>query len=141
MERLQTALKNKQSTQESDRQIRQSYQENVSNLEQSISTWLAQMGALVEMTKIQDIVKIACEFALVITVERCRVQLYTPLPGGDVNGGLEGLIDANPGNALLGQRRTVQFIVEPGLVKNGNARGGALQSRVVLSRAVVYFGS
>jgi len=141
IERLQTALKNKQSTQESDRQIRQSYQENVLNLEQSISTWLAQMGAFIEMEKIQDIVKTACEFALIIAVERCRVQLYAPSPGEDMKSGAEGILDATPGYAAVDQRRTVQFIVEPGLVKNGNARGGALQSRVFLSRAVVYFGS
>jgi hypothetical protein len=99
------------------------------------------MGAHVEMTKIRDIAKDASEFALVISTERCRVQVYNPSTGRDANVGVEGTRVANPGNGLGGPHKTAHFVVEPGLMKAGNARGGALHNREFLCRAEVYFGS
>lgn len=99
------------------------------------------MGARFEMTKVREIVQTASNFALVISAERCRVQLYNPSTDRDTNIGVEGTKDVNPGNGSEGPHRTPRFVVEPGLMKTGNARGGALHNREFLCRAGVYFGS
>lgn len=103
--------------------------------------WLTRMGAQVELSKVQNILNAACDFALTIALERCRIQVYAPSMGKSAKIELEGVVDMNARNDLGMEPKTAQFIVEPGLMKAGNARGGALHKREFLCKAAVYFGS
>jgi hypothetical protein len=99
------------------------------------------MGGQVELPKVQSILNAACEFAITIALERCRIQVYAPSTGMTADIQLEGVVDMNARNDFGLESKRAQFIVEPGLMKVGNARGGALHKREFLCKAAVYFGS
>ena len=79
-------------------------------------------------------------FALLISLERCRVRVFLPSTlGPHTQRGSKDVRDVFPGNETNVPYANAQFVVAPGLSKEGNSRGGKLEQRTVLSRAVVYF--
>ncbi|KIW64727.1 hypothetical protein PV04_09641 [Phialophora macrospora] len=91
-------------------------------------------------TRLQELLKQASEFAIHMGIQRRRVRVFLPStvgPPGRLDP--EYVKDVYPGSELEMARATAEFVVAPGLVKEGNTRGGNLQERMALTKAVVYF--
>ncbi len=92
------------------------------------------------IARLKDLLDQALMFALLISLERCRVRVFLPSTlGPRSQRETKDVKDVFPGNENEMPCGNAQFVVAPGLSKEGNSRGGKLEQRTVLSKAVVYF--
>lgn len=129
-----------------DQQIQESFHANMATVTSRLTSLLLDYdssSSSVLAASISGLLNQAATFALLIALERCRVQVFVPAIGGPSNTltrrDTPDFKDVYPGNEAEMPCGVAEFVVAPGLSKAGNSRGGKLDERVVLSRATVYF--
>jgi hypothetical protein len=125
-------------------EIRTSYHDHMSTLTSTLSSLFSfppvNSNSQGLATRLHELLNQASEFAIHIGLQRCRVRVFLPSTFGP-----RSQLDPDyvkgvyPGSELEMAYAASEFVVAPGLVKEGNSRGGKLQERVPLTKAVVYF--
>lgn len=143
-ERLKRLLDSSNTPQAQYQQARASYQSNISSLIASLaglfSSHSKTNNAQGLSARLHDLLDQASRFAILISSERCRVRVFLPSGlGARSRRESKDVKDVYPGNETEMPYGTAEFVVAPGLSKEGNSRGGKLEERDVLSKAVVYF--
>ncbi|ETI21667.1 hypothetical protein G647_08014 [Cladophialophora carrionii CBS 160.54] len=126
-------------------EIQTSYQDRISALTSALSGLFAFPSTANNnspslATRLDELLDQASEFAILIAVQRYRVRFFLPSSLGP-----RSQLDPKyvkgvyPASELEFAYANAEFVVSPGLVKEGNSRGGKLEEKVPLIKAVVYF--
>ena len=143
--RLRRALSASGTRYNQDLQIQNSYDNNISTVRDQLASLLSSRsdGTYDLGIRLQKFLTKASEFATLLALERCRVHVFLPSalgPRTKRDPGERGdYQDVYPGDETKIPYGTAEFVVAPGLVKEGNSRGGKLEDRETLSKAKVYF--
>ncbi|EXJ56125.1 hypothetical protein A1O7_09056 [Cladophialophora yegresii CBS 114405] len=144
VERLRSARNAPTAPHRQHQEIQASYQDRISSLISTLSHLFVfpstNNNSPSLATRLHELIEQASEFATLIAIQRYRVRFFLPSTLG-----LRGQLDTKyvkgvyPGSELEAAYANAEFVVSPGLVKEGNSRGGKLEEKVPLIKAVVYF--
>jgi hypothetical protein len=145
VDRLQRTLMASTENMTQSSQLEQSKNANITGMAAQLAT-LFSPGSNDTQTlfnRLQAMLDNASGFAISIALERCRVRVFVPpatrFLGSKKPRDCKDVKDVHPGDEAEIPFGDAEFVVAPGLSKEGNARGGKLDDRMVLTKAMVYF--
>jgi len=123
----------------SEKHIWQGHENHLVQVADSLAGAIARVSSKSMMSQIESIVDKASSLALEFSVQRCRLQLFTPKSGDIISTAATEMYDIlSQSDTENGYGGTVALAVMPGLRKTGDAKGAYLDKVSILRPAAVY---
>jgi hypothetical protein len=123
----------------SEKHIWPSHENHLVRVADSLAGAIARVSSKSTMSHIESIVDKASSLALEFSVQRCRLQLFTPKSGDIISTAATEMYDIlSQSDTENGYGGTVALAVMPGLRKTGDAKGAYLDKVSILRPAAVY---